>query len=72
MKSREYGIELIEVLEQVTESIAKKKSVKKSIRKAKEAVLKSVNECAIIDIIYISTCINSCWAKFRKYYSLMD
>ncbi len=56
----------------MTESIAQKKLIKKFIRKAKEAVLKPVNEYAITDIIYISICINSCWAKFRKYYNLIN
>ena len=63
---------MIEVLEQMTVSIAQKKLVKKFIRKAKEVILKPVNEYTITDIIYILIYINSCWAKFRKDYSLIN
>jgi hypothetical protein len=71
-KCKEYGIELAEASEQVTESIAQTKPAKKSTRKVKEAVQQPVNECATTDIMHISTCINNCWAKLRKYYRLMD
>ena len=67
-KSTEYGIELSEASEQMTESITQTKPAKKATRKAKEAVQKP----AAPDIMHISTSINSCWAKLRKYYRLMD
>jgi len=72
MKNREYGIKLTKTLKQVTESIAQKKSAKKSTRKVKEAILKPVNEYTITNIMHISTYITSCWAKLRKYYSLIN
>ena len=42
---------------------------KRSGRNAKEAIQK---KSSTPDIMHISKCINSCWAKLRKYYVLTD
>lgn len=65
VKSREYGIEieLMEASKTSKQLGMEKKTARKPTKKGKEAPA---------DIIQISTGINSCWAKLRKYYNLMD
>ena len=58
-KSKHYGAELTE-------------SPKKSIRNGKKGVQKPIEGRDASDTVHISTCIDSCWAKLRKYYRLMD
>jgi hypothetical protein len=66
-KSSQYRIELAETSKRVVESVAQTKPAKKSIRKAKTSTQKP-----IADISQISTGINNCWIKLRKYYELTD
>jgi len=66
-KSTEYGIELSDTAE-----TTQAKQAKKPTKKGKGAVQKPSDECEATDIAQISTCINNCWTKLRKYYMLMD
>jgi hAT family C-terminal dimerisation region len=66
VKSKEYGIELSETSE-ASEASATSKPVKRS-KRAKGAQGPRNDP----DIIHLSTGINNCWEKLRKYYALMD
>ena len=64
MKSKEYRSQLVEP------ELSVQSSAKRSVKKGKKAAQRPVEECDTSD--HILTCVDSCWAKLRKYYSLMD
>ncbi len=66
-KSTEYGFELSD-----TPETTQTKQAKKPTKKGKGAAQKPSNDCAATDIVQVSTCINNCWTKLWKYYTLMD
>ena len=66
-KSTEYGFELSD-----TPETTQIKQAKKPTKKGKGAAQKPSNDCAATDIVQVSTYINNCWTKLRKYYTLMD
>jgi hypothetical protein len=66
-KSTEYGIELSE-----TPETTQTKQAKKPTKKGKGTAQKPSNDCVATDVVQISTCINNCWTKLRKYYTLTD
>jgi hypothetical protein len=75
-QNKEYGAQLMEQSAQVTGStLPPEESAKRSARKAKmpkKAAQKPIKDYDVSDIAHISTCIDSCWAKLRKYYQLLD
>jgi hAT family C-terminal dimerisation region len=70
-KSEEYGTQLTEAPAQVAESVGQTRPAKRSGKKAKEAP-QTRRKPVAPDVMHISNCVNSCWAKLRKYYALMD